>query len=141
MFVLDTNVVSELRKAAAGRADENVVAWARGIPASLMYISAITLFELEVGVQLAERRDPPRGALLRRWLDADVSVTFGERLLPVTPEIARRAAGAHVPDPAPVLDSLIGATAVEHRMAVVSRDTVGFSRFHDLELVNPWVGD
>jgi predicted nucleic acid-binding protein len=83
MYVLDTNVVSELRKAKAGKANPGVVGWATAVPAALMFLSAITLHELEPGVLLAERNDPPAGALLRMWLDLHVLPTFAERVLPV----------------------------------------------------------
>lgn len=90
MFLLDTNVVSELRKARAGRADKNVVAWAAGASAASMFVSVITVQELEIGVLLAERRDPPKGVILRRWLEEQVLPAFGERLIPVDTAVARR---------------------------------------------------
>ncbi|MBX6724298.1 MAG: VapC toxin family PIN domain ribonuclease, partial [Dactylosporangium sp.] len=92
MFLLDTNVVSELRKAKAGRADKNVTAWAAGASAASMFVSAITIQELEIGVLLAERRDPPRGELLRRWLEQQVIPAFGERIIPIDTAVARRSA-------------------------------------------------
>ncbi len=68
MFVLDTNVVSELRNARAGRAHPSVAAWATSVRSSALFLSAITVEELELGVLLAERRDPAQGAILRVWL-------------------------------------------------------------------------
>jgi predicted nucleic acid-binding protein len=88
MFLLDTNVVSELRKAKAGRADKNVVAWAACAAASSMFVSAITVQELEIGVLLAARRDPAQGAILRRWLEAQVLPAFVERILPADTAVA-----------------------------------------------------
>jgi toxin FitB len=138
MFVLDTNVVSELRKARSGKANPGVAAWAGGIPAALMFLSVISLHELEHGVLLAERSDPPRGQVLRRWLDSSVVPAFSDRILPVDSAIAVHAAALHVPDPAPFRDALIGATALVHGMTVVSRYARDFERFTGLTVVNPW---
>jgi predicted nucleic acid-binding protein len=138
MFVLDTNVVSELRKVRSGRANRGVESWARSVPAAEMFVSALTIHELEHGVLLAERSDPTRGAVLREWLDGSVSTAFTGRVLPVDEVVARRAARFHVPDPAPFRDALIGATALVHHMTIVTRNVDDFDRFSDLEVVNPW---
>lgn len=138
MFVLDTNVVSELRKAKAGKANKGVVDWAEGVPAVLMFLSAISLQELEHGVLLAEQRDPPQGKLLREWLDGSVIPAFGERIVPVDAAVAVRAAALHVPDPAPNRDALIGASALVHGMTVVTRNVADFERFSDLDVADPW---
>lgn len=137
MFLLDTNVVSELRKARAGKADKNVVAWATGASAGTMFVSAITVQELEIGVRLAERRDPAQGAVLRRWLETQVLPTFTDRILPVDTAVARRSAVLHVPDPRPVRDSLIAATALVHRMPVVTRNVHDFAPL-GVEIIDPW---
>lgn len=138
MFVLDTNVVSELRKVRSGKADPGVSEWASGVPSGQLFISAITIHELEYGVLLAERADPPKGAVLRRWLDESVTVAFDERVLAVDEMVARRAAGLHVPDPAPFRDALIGATALVHRMTLVTRNVRDFARFDGLDVIDPW---
>lgn len=138
MFVLDTNVISELRKAATGKANSGVTEWANGVPTTLMFMSVISLHELEHGVLLAERRDPARGEILRTWLDASVMPAFQDRFLPINAEIARRAAALHVPDPAPFRDALIAATAIHHGMTVITRNTSDFNRFTDLNVTNPW---
>ena len=138
MFVLDTNVVSELRKAATGRANTGVIDWANSVPATLMFLSVVSLHELEHRVLLAERGDPTKGAVLRTWLDSSVNPAFQDRLLPVTADIARQSAALHVPDPAPFRDALIAATALHHGMTVITRNTGDFDRFTDLTVTNPW---
>ena len=138
MFVLDTNVVSELRKAAAGKANPGVADWAASVPTPLIFMSVVSLHELEHGVLLAERRDPDQGKILRSWLDSSVTAAFEDRLLPISAEIARAAAALHVPDPAPFRDALIAATALHHDMTVITRNTSDFERFTNLNLANPW---
>jgi predicted nucleic acid-binding protein len=137
MFLLDTNVISELRKARAGKADRNVAAWARTVPAGSLFLSAIVIQELEIGVLLAERRDPPKGAILRAWLDGHVLPAFSERILPVDTHVARRSAALHVPDPRPLRDGLIAATALVHAMTVVTRNLADFAPT-GVPLLNPW---
>ena len=138
MFVLDTNVVSELRKVRSGKANPGVASWAEQVPSAALFISAITIHELEHGVLLSERSDPAQGALLRAWLDQSVVAAFKTRVLPVDERVARRAAALHVPDPAPFRDALIGATALVHDMTVVTRDLKDFQRFDNLDVHNPW---
>lgn len=137
MFVLDTNVVSELRKVAAGRADRAVAAWAASEPSGSMYISAITVLELELGVLAIERRDAPSGRVLRSWLDTRVLPAFAERALSVDTAVARRCAALHVPDPRAERDALIAATALVHGMAVVTRNVRDFEPM-GVDVVNPW---
>lgn len=138
MHLLDTDVVSELRKAKAGRADPNVVAWITTTGPGGLYLSVITIHELEHGVLLAERADPPRGSILRQWLDDSVARAFSGRILPVDEDVARRAAAFHVPDPAPFRDALIGATALAHGLVMVTRNERDFIRFPGLQVTNPW---
>ena len=137
MFLLDTDVVSELRKAKAGRADKNVVAWAASAAASSMFVSAITVQELEIGVLRAERRDPAQGAILRRWLEAQVLPAFAERILPVDTAVARRSAALHVPNPRPVRDSLIAATALVHGMPIATHNVADLAAT-GVEIIDPW---
>ncbi|QDL35938.1 type II toxin-antitoxin system VapC family toxin [Rhodoferax sediminis] len=137
MFVLDTNVVSELRKIRSGRADANVAKWADSVESVDLYLSVITVQELEIGVLLAERRDPAQGAVFRAWLDSHVLPAFAGRILPVDTAVAQRSAKLHVPDPRPVRDCLIAATALVHGMTVVTRNVADFEPCGVL-LLNPW---
>jgi len=137
MYVLDTNVVSELRKVRAGRGNAGVREWTGRTDASLTFVSVITIQELERGTLLAERRDPPAGRVLRHWLDNEIIGAFGQRVLTVDLAVARTAAAVHVPDPAPMLDTLIAATAIINEMTVVTRNARDFGRFPQLEVINP----
>ena len=137
MFVLDTNVVSELRKVRFGKADANVAAWAQGVDAAALFVSAITILELELGVLLIERKDAVQGAMLRAWLDLQVLSEFAGRTLPVDSAVAQRCARLHVPDKRGERDALIAATALVHGMTLVTRNLADF-RPTGVNLLNPW---
>ena len=137
MFILDTNVVSELRKAKAGKADANVVAWAAAQDPAALYLSAITLLELEMGVKLAERRDSAQGAILRAWMTNRVLPAFDGRVLPVDGPVALCCAGLHVPDPRSDRDALIAATGIVHAMPIVTRNVADFQPT-GVKVINPW---
>jgi predicted nucleic acid-binding protein len=137
MFLLDTNVVSELRKAKAGKADKNVVSWAQRVPAVTLFLSSITIQELEIGTLLAERRDPSQGAILRAWLEDHVLPGFADRILPVDTAVARRSAALHVPDPRPIRDAFIAATALVHQLTVVTRNVADFAPT-GAKVLDPW---
>lgn len=137
MFVLDTNVVSELRKAKAGKADRNVTAWATSVPPGGLFLSAITILELEAGAVLVERRDPAQGAILRAWLDGHVLPAFAGRVLAIDTVVAQRCARLHVPDPRAERDALIAATALVHGMTVVTRNVADFEPT-GVPILNPW---
>lgn len=139
MYLLDTNVISKLRKAKAGKADPKVVVWAERIPAPRLFLSVITLLELETGLLLIERRDPSQGAVLRRWLETQVIPAFSERILPVDTPVARRCARLHVPDPRSDRDALIAATALVHDLTVVTRNVADFEPT-GVRIMNPWTG-
>ena len=137
MYLLDTNVVSELRKVKSGKAHPNVSAWADRVDAGDLYLSVITIFELEIGVLLAERRDPLQGALLRTWFNTHVLPAFGERILAVDMAVSQRSARLHVPDPRPFRDCLIAATALVHGMTVVTRNVADFEPT-GVHILDPW---
>src|SRR5271157_1451531 len=111
MYLLDTNVVSEFRKAGRGKADRRVTAWANSVAAESMFLSAVSILEMELGTLLMERRDPLQGALLRSWMEDHVLPTFAGRILAVDTPVALRGASLHVPNPCSYRDSLIAATA------------------------------
>ena len=137
MHLLDTHVVSELRKLKSGRADRQVSRWAASSPVGGFFISAITLMELESGVLLVTRRDPAQGKMLRAWMTEQVIPGFAGRVLPVDDAVALRCATLHVPDPRPERDALIAATALVHGMTVVTRNVADFLPMGVL-LFNPW---
>ena len=137
MFVLDTNVVSELRKAKSGKANLQVVAWMTKMDVSHLYLSAISIMELEIGVLQITHRDMIQGAVLRRWLDTQVLPAFAGRILPVDTTVAQCCARLHVPNPCSERDALIAATALVHGMTVVTRNIADFQHT-GVNLLNPW---
>ena len=137
MFLLDTNVISELRKVGSGRANASVALWADSVDAADLYISVITVQELEIGVALALRRDAQQGAVLRNWMDRHVLPAFENRILPVDLAVAQRSAQLNVPDPRSVRDGLIAATGLVHAMTVVTRNVADFQPC-GVSLINPW---
>jgi predicted nucleic acid-binding protein len=137
VFVLDTNVISELRKAGDGKANANVVAWLSRVNAATFYLSAVTLMEIELGVLRIERRDPTQGARLRAWMNHHILPEFADRILAVDSAVALRCAPLYVPDPRPERDAFIAATALVHGMTVVTRNLADFEPT-GVPLLNPW---
>ncbi|MEU4343840.1 type II toxin-antitoxin system VapC family toxin [Nocardia sp. NPDC023852] len=135
-FLLDTNVLSELRKSSRA-ANPSVRAWMAGRRPSELYMSVVTVLEIEVGIGRVERRDSTRGKRLRRWLEDDVLDVFAGRILGIDPAVARRVARLHVPDPRPERDAMIAATASEHGMTLVTRNVKDFAPM-DVPVINPW---
>jgi toxin FitB len=135
MFLLDTNVLSELRR--RDRIDPRVAAWAGDIHPSDLFLSAITILEIEAGTLMLERRDKAQGAVLRTWIDSKVMPTFDGRILSVDTAVAQRCARLHVPDPRAERDALIAATALVHRLKVVTRNVADFQGM-GVTMLNPW---
>ena len=135
MFLLDTNVVSELRR--PHRTSPNVAAWADTVPASDMFLPSITILELETGALLLERRDDRQGRLIQQWIEDRILPAFTERILAAAATVARRFAALHVPDPRPFRDSLIAATALVHGLTVVARNRADFEPTA-VAVLNPW---
>ncbi|MCB8882327.1 type II toxin-antitoxin system VapC family toxin [Acidisoma cellulosilytica] len=136
-FLLDTNVISELRKVGDGRADARVVAWIEAVDAGACYLSVITVMELELGIARVQRRDQTQAARLRRWVDELVLPEFAGRILSIDMAVAVRCAHLHVPDPRPERDGYIAATALVHGMTVITRNTADYVPT-GVTLLNPW---
>ena len=135
MYILDTNVVSELRK--AKKADQNVTKWAQPLPSATLYISVISLLELEIGILLMERRDKEQGAILRVWMNRHVLPTFSGRILAIDTTVAQRCGALHVPNPRSDRDALIAATALVHGLTVATRNVADFEGM-GVDVLNPW---
>ncbi len=135
MYVLDTNVISELRK--AKKANRNVRLWAQGVATTSLFLSAVSILELEIGILLIERRDRKQGAMLRSWMESLVLPAFAGRILAMDTAVAQRCAALHVPNPRSERDALIAATALVHGMSVVTRNVDDFVST-GVTLVNPW---
>ena len=135
MYILDTNVISELRK--AKKTHPNVKKWAEPLPSANLYISVISVLELEIGILLVDRRDKAQSAILRTWMDRHVLPTFSDRLLAIDTAVAQRCATLHVPNPRSDRDALIAATALVHGLTVATRNLADFERA-GVGVVNPW---
>jgi predicted nucleic acid-binding protein len=135
MFLLDTNVVSELRR--PDKADRNVVAWASTLPAASFFLSAISILEIELGALLMARRDATQGAVLRTWIDEQMLPRFEGRILAVDTAVAQRCAHLHVPNPRAERDALIAATAMVHGLTVVTHNVADFEPV-GVTILNPW---
>jgi predicted nucleic acid-binding protein len=135
MFLLDTNVISELRR--PDKADRNVVGWAGTIPAASFFLSVISILEIELGTLLIARRDAAQGTILRAWIDDQLLPRFEARILAVDTAVAQRCARLHVPDPRGERDALIAATAMVHGLTVVTRNVADFEPT-GVGLLNPW---
>ena len=135
MYVLDTNVISELRQGKPKQSAQ-VRAWAAGQPARQLFLSAISILELEKGVMALERRTPSQGATLRVWLTG-VRASFAGRILPFTDNTATLCAAMHVPNPRFDRDAMIAATSLEHGMTVVTRNVADFVGT-GVQMINPF---
>jgi toxin FitB len=135
MYLLDTNVLSELRR--RDRTYPKVAAWADDIDPGDLFLSAITILEIEAGTLMVQRRDEAQGAMLRAWIDGKVLPAFAGRILPVDTVVAQRCARLHVPDPRAERDALIAATALVHRLTVATRNIADFQAM-GVGLLNPW---
>lgn len=136
MYLLDTNVLSELRKSEA-RASPAVVSWISAQGSTDLYLSVITVLEVELGILRLERRDAEQAARIQSWLTDQVLPSFADRILPIDVEVARRTARLHVPDPHPERDAYIAATAETHGLTVVTRNVVDFVGT-GVSVINPW---
>lgn len=135
-FLLDTNVVSELRRK-PDAVNSGVLEWARQLPAHQMHISVVTVLEIELGIARIERRDQRQGAVLRAWMDEGVLAGFAGRIVPIDTMVGQRTARLHVPDPLPERDAYIAGTADVHDMTVVTRNHTDFEAT-GVAVLNPW---
>jgi toxin FitB len=135
--LLDTNVVSELRKTNQPHVNASVVRWSRTFAAADFCISVMTLMEIEIGVLRLERRDPAQGSALRGWFENYVLRGFEGRILDIDARIVRKASLLHVPDPKPDRDAFIGATASAHSLTLATRNVRDFAAM-GIDLLNPW---
>jgi predicted nucleic acid-binding protein len=114
-----------------------VTAWAVGVLPGSLFLSAITILELELGVLQIERRDSAQGLILRNWLDGHVLPAFAGRVLAVDTAVAQCCAKLHVPDPHSDRDAIIAATAIVHGMVVVTRNVADFAPIK-VQILNAW---
>jgi predicted nucleic acid-binding protein len=133
-YLLDTNVVSEIRKP---RRDQNVHNWFTLVPDNSTYLSALVIGEIRMGIEQVRRRDPHQASILDRWT-VDLRARFADRVLPVTAEIAEEWARMNVPDPVPIIDGFIAATAKVHDLTFVTRDTGQFEQ-RGVRVLNPFI--
>lgn len=136
-YLLDTNVLSEIRKP-AHVADSTVRAWFSGLNAETLWVSVISVLEIELGIARIERRDPTQAQRLQSWLEDDLLEVFEYRILAVDLPVARAAARLHVPDPKSERDALIGATALVNGCTIATRNVKDFNGM-GTKLINPWL--
>ena len=137
MYLLDTNIISELRKANSGKSEANVIRWAKSVSATNLFLSVITILELEIGILQVGRRDQSQGVVLRSWLNTHVLPAFSERIIEIDVAIAQCCAKLHVPDPRSDRDAIIAASALMHGMTVVTRNIEDFKPT-GVAILNPW---
>ena len=135
-YLLDTNVVSELRKR-DGVADRNVIRWAARQDVDDLFISVVSVMEIDLGIRLVGRRDPVQAKALLAWFERAVLGDLADRILPISLDIALRTAALHVPNPRPERDAYIAATALSHGLTVITRNVADFEPM-DVPLLNPW---
>ncbi len=134
-FLLDTNVLSELRR--RDRTNPKVAVWADAVNSSDLFLSVITILEIEARTLMLARRDQTQGAVLRGWIDDKVLPAFTGRVLNIDTAVAQQYARLHVPNPRAERDALIAATALVHQMCVVTRNVGDFEPM-GVEVLNPW---
>lgn len=138
MYLLDTNVISELRKAGSNKVNNNVVKWAQSVSTSSLFISSISILEIEMGILQLERKDPKQASVYKTWLKDHVLKAFSDRILSFDTRSALKCAQLHVPDPKSERDAMIAAISIVHGFTLVSRSESDFQHIN-VELINPWL--
>ena len=134
-YLLDTNVISEIRK--DQRAHPSVRRWVASVDAREMYLSVITILESEMGILQFDRKDKQQARILHSWLHTRILPAFADRILPIDASTALIGARFHEPNPCSLRDSFIAATALVHGMTVVTQNVVDFSQT-GVTVLNPW---
>ncbi|MCY6412791.1 type II toxin-antitoxin system VapC family toxin [Acinetobacter sp. VNH17] len=137
MYLLDTNILSQIRKIHHPHCPNAFKHWFETTDLSLCYLSVITIFEIEQGILRKEHIDPIQGHLLRTWFEQKIQSEFKDRVLELNMTIALKTAQLHVPNPASLTDSMIGATALQHNLTLITRNTKDFQSF-GVKLFNPF---
>lgn len=134
MYLLDTNVISELRKR---QGDSGVKQWVAEQTVADLAISVVTVIEIEIGILWRARTDADQARVLTRWFERSVLTGFADRILSLDLAAARRVASLHVPDQAPQHNALIAGTALARGLTVVTRNIRDFER-SGVDYLNPW---
>ncbi len=137
MYLLDTNIISEMRLAAKGRGDPALMAWANCYEESLFYTNIVVLMEIERGILNVEKRDPAQASTLNQWLTNTVKQAFKGRVLTLDEGTASICASLHIPDRTPENDAWIAASAIQHDLTLVTRNVQDFQHPH-LRVFNPF---
>jgi predicted nucleic acid-binding protein len=137
MYLIDTNIVSEMRRLDTGKANPGVQRWSSSVARDQMFLSVVTVYELEIGILRLMRNDILQATILEDWLHRQVLSAFDSRMLGIDKEIMLRCAPLHVPRTRAYRDSLIAATALVHGMTVVTRNEKDFIPM-GVRVLNPW---
>jgi toxin FitB len=135
MYLIDTNVVSEIRK--GQRAAPAVVSWFQLQRQETLFLSVITILEVEQGYQKLLRHDVRQAQIIRNWIDSGLLKGFQDRILSVDTKIVRQCAGLHIPNKKPYADAMIAATALSYDLTIITRNTRDFEQT-GARLLNPW---
>ncbi|WP_228777398.1 type II toxin-antitoxin system VapC family toxin [Lonepinella koalarum] len=137
MFLIDTNVISELRKIPLGDANVNVSEWAMRIPEEHIFISVVSIMEIKRGILTLQRRDPTQAKIIQQWFENIIKAQFQSRILPINLKTAEICATLHAPNKRPENDAWIAAIALEHNLTLATRNVKDFD-IAELKIFNPW---
>jgi len=137
MYLLDTNVVSEIRKIRQNKTNQNVVAWLSRVQKESLYTNAVVLMEIERGILRLENIDPQQADRFKNWYHSAVKPMFHERILPIDEATATVCSRLHVPDLSPENDAWVAASAIQYDLTLVTRNTRDFGH-SNLRVLNPF---